>query len=60
MLSTLRKEALIVTWTESAVEYALEALGVDIVGASGDEIQAYCPVHHLTRAAGPSRTPAST
>ena len=37
------------TWTDTAVEYALEALGVDIVGASGDEIQAYCPVHHLTR-----------
>jgi Toprim-like len=37
------------SWTDSAVEYALEALGVEIVGASGDEIQCFCPVHHLTR-----------
>jgi Toprim-like len=37
------------SWTDTAVEYALEALGVEIVGASGDEIQCYCPVHHLTR-----------
>ena len=37
------------TWTDSVVEDALEALGVEIVGASGDEIQCYCPVHHLTR-----------
>jgi hypothetical protein len=36
------------TWTDSVVEDALEALGVEIVGASGDEIQCYCPVHHLT------------
>ncbi len=36
------------SWTDTAVEAALEALGVEIVGASGDEIQAYCPVHHLT------------
>jgi Toprim-like len=37
------------SWTDSVVEDALEALGVEIVGASGDEIQAYCPVHRLTR-----------
>lgn len=36
------------SWTDSAVENALEALGVVIVGASDDEIQCYCPVHHLT------------
>ncbi len=35
--------------TDTPVEYALEALGVEIVGASGDEIQCFCPVHHLTR-----------
>jgi len=34
--------------TDSVVEDALEALGVTIVGASGDEIQCFCPVHHLT------------
>ena len=36
------------SWTDTAVEEALEALGVEIVGASGDEIQAFCPVHRLT------------
>jgi len=36
------------SWTDTVVEDALVALGVDIVGASGDEIQAYCPVHELT------------
>lgn len=36
------------TWTDSVVEDALEALGVQIVGASGDEIQCFCPVHLLT------------
>lgn len=37
------------SWTDSVVEDALEALGVEIVGASGDEIQCFCPVHHLTK-----------
>ena len=36
------------SWTDTVVEDALEALGVEIVGASGDEIQCYCPVHRLT------------
>jgi Toprim-like len=36
------------SYTDSVVEDALEALGVEIVGASGDEIQCFCPVHHLT------------
>ena len=36
------------SWTDSVVEDVLEAMGVEIVGASGDEIQCYCPVHHLT------------
>jgi hypothetical protein len=36
------------SWTDSVIEDVLEAMGVEIVGASGDEIQCYCPVHHLT------------
>lgn len=33
----------------------LEELGVQVVGQSGDEIQAYCPVHHLAKGHEQSR-----